>query len=37
VIFGLRNELQVAASHVVPTDMLAEQHRKEAEPGSARK
>jgi len=37
VITGLKNKLQVAASHVVPTDMLAEQHRKEAEPGSARK
>ena len=37
VIFGLKNKLQVTASHVVPSDMLAEQHRKEAEPGSARK
>ena len=37
VVTGLKNKLQVAASHVVPTDMLAEQHRKEAEPGSARK
>jgi short-subunit dehydrogenase len=37
VITGLKNKLQVAASHVTPTDMLAEQHRKQAEPGTARK
>jgi short-subunit dehydrogenase len=37
VITGLRNKLQVAASHVMPTDMVAEMHRKQAEPGTARK
>ena len=37
VITGLKNKLQVAASHVTPTDMLAEQHRKQAAPGTARK
>lgn len=37
VITGLKNKLQVAASHVTPSEMLAEQHRKQTEPGSARK
>jgi len=37
VIVGLKNKLQVAASHVVPTEMLAEQHRKKTEPGSGEK
>src|SRR5438874_7444036 len=31
VITGLRNKAQVAAAHVMPSDMLAEQHRKQAE------
>lgn len=35
VITGLKNKLQVAASHVTPSAMLAEQHRKQTEPGSA--
>lgn len=34
VITGLKNKLQVAASRVLPADMVAEQHRKQAEPGS---
>lgn len=37
VVSGLRNKLEVAAAHVTPAAMLAEQHRKQAEPGSARK
>jgi hypothetical protein len=34
VIKLFRNKLQVAASHVMPTDMVAEMHRKQAEPGN---
>jgi uncharacterized protein len=37
VVTGLGNKMQLAASHVMSSDMLAEQHRKQAEPGSARK
>jgi uncharacterized protein len=37
VIEGLENKLQVAASHFIPDSILAEQHRKKAEPGSASK
>jgi short-subunit dehydrogenase len=37
VISGWKNKLQVAAAHVTPAGMLAEQHRNMAEPGSARK
>jgi short-subunit dehydrogenase len=37
VVYGLKNKLQVAAAHVMPAGMLAEQHRKMAEPGSAEK
>jgi len=36
VVTGLKNKLQVAAAHVMPSGALAEQHRKMAEPGSAR-
>jgi hypothetical protein len=32
---GLKNKLQVAGSGVVPQSVLAEAHRKIAEPGSA--
>jgi uncharacterized protein len=35
IVSGLKNKLQVAASGVVPAAILAEQHRKMAEPGSA--
>lgn len=35
VISGWKNKLQVAAAHVTPAGILAEQHRKMAEPGSA--
>ena len=36
VVAGLKNKLQVAMANVTPAAVLAEQHRKEAEPGSAR-
>jgi len=36
VIAGLRNKLKVAIASVTPSSILAEQHRKSAEPGSAR-
>jgi uncharacterized protein len=35
VVAGLTNKLRVALSNVMPNSMLAEQHRKMAEPGSA--
>ena len=35
IVSGWKNKLQVAAAHVEPAGMLAEQHRKMAEPGSA--
>jgi short-subunit dehydrogenase len=37
VVAGLKNKLQAAAAHVTPASVLAEQHRKMAEPGTARK
>ena len=37
VVAGLKNELMVAASKVLPAQMVAEQHRKMAEPGTADK
>jgi short-subunit dehydrogenase len=37
VIYGFKNKMQVAASHVMPKDTLAEQHRKQAEPGSRKR
>ena len=35
VVAGLKNKLQVAATHVLPDTQLAEMHRSMAEPGSA--
>jgi len=35
VITGLKNKLQVAAANVLPAGVMAEVHRKQAEPGSA--
>jgi uncharacterized protein len=35
VVSGFKNKLQVAAAHITPAGMLAEQHRKTAEPGSS--
>jgi uncharacterized protein len=36
IIFGLRNKMQVAAAHVTPSDLLAEQHRKQSAPGTGK-
>ncbi|HXC59181.1 MAG TPA: SDR family NAD(P)-dependent oxidoreductase [Steroidobacteraceae bacterium] len=36
VVAGLRNKLQAALANVTPSAVLAEQHRKMAEPGSAK-
>lgn len=36
VVSGLKNKLQAAAAAVIPDGVLAEQHRKMAEPGSAK-
>jgi short-subunit dehydrogenase len=35
VVAGLSNKLRVALANIMPNSMLAEQHRKMAEPGSA--
>jgi len=35
IVSGWKNKLQAAAAHVVPAAILAEQHRKMAEPGTA--
>lgn len=37
VITGFGNKLQVAAAKVLPASVMAEQHRKQTEPGSANK
>lgn len=37
VVTGLKNKVMSAAALVTPSDFLAEQHRKKAEPGSANK
>jgi short-subunit dehydrogenase len=37
VIYGFKNKMQVAAAKVLPSSTMAEQHRKETEPGSAAK
>ena len=37
VVAGMKNKLQVAAAKVTPAGILAEQHRKMAEPGTAKK
>jgi uncharacterized protein len=36
-ISGWKNKLQTAMANVTPAGVLAEQHRKMAEPGSAKK
>jgi short-subunit dehydrogenase len=36
VVAGLRNKLQAAMANLTPSAVLAEQHRKQAEPGSAK-
>ena len=35
IITGWKNKVQAAIAHVLPADMLAEKHRRMAEPGSA--
>jgi hypothetical protein len=37
VVSGWKNKMQSAIANVVPAGVLAEQHRKMAEPGSANK
>ena len=37
VVAGVKNKIQAAIANVVPSSVLAEQHRKMAEPGSAKK
>lgn len=37
VVSGWKNKVQAAAANIIPADVLAEQHRKKAEPGSAKK
>jgi short-subunit dehydrogenase len=37
VVAGWSNKLRAAISHVVPSSVLAEQHRKQAAPGTAAK
>lgn len=36
VVADLKNKLQVALAKVTPSQVLAEQHRKMAEPGTAK-
>jgi uncharacterized protein len=36
VVAGLKNKLQAAIANVTPSAVLAEQHRKMAEPGSTK-
>jgi len=35
IVSGLKNKIHSAVANVTPAGMLAEQHRKMAEPGSA--
>jgi short-subunit dehydrogenase len=37
VVSGWRNKLQSAVANVTPAGVLAEQHRKQTEPGSAKR
>jgi hypothetical protein len=37
VVSGLKNKLQATIANVMPASVLAEQHRRAAEPGSAKK
>jgi hypothetical protein len=36
VVAGLKNKVQSAVANITPSGMLASQHRKMAEPGSAK-
>jgi hypothetical protein len=35
VVMGWNNKLRAAIAHIMPANVLAEQHRKMAEPGTA--
>jgi hypothetical protein len=37
VVTGWNNKLKAAISRIMPSGVMAEQHRKEAQPGSAAK
>jgi short-subunit dehydrogenase len=37
IVSGFKNKIQSAAANVLPAGVLASQHRKMAEPGSAKK
>ena len=37
VVTGWSNKLKAAISHILPSSLLAEQHRREAAPGTAHK
>jgi short-subunit dehydrogenase len=37
VVAGLKNKMQVVMSKILPSQVMAEQHRKMAEPGTAQK
>jgi hypothetical protein len=37
VVSGFKNKLQATMANVMPADVMAEQHRKMAEPGSGKK
>jgi len=37
VVSGWKNKVQTTVANVTPSEVLAEQHRKMAEPGSGRK
>jgi short-subunit dehydrogenase len=37
IVSGLKNKMQVGIASVTPSSMLAEQHRRMAEPGTANK
>jgi hypothetical protein len=37
VVYGFSNKLQVAAASVLPSGLVAEQHRKQAEPSSGKR
>jgi short-subunit dehydrogenase len=37
VVTGWRNKLQTAMANITPASVLAEQHRKKAEPGSGKR
>jgi uncharacterized protein len=37
VVAGLKNKIQSAVANVTPAPILAKQHRKMAEPGTAKK